>query len=223
MSGRPEDAAGGRGEDPVDVDAAWADIVARWGEPAAEPGHPRGGPRPDQPRTDRPGTDQPRTERPGTDRPGTDGPGPAEPRPDVGDAADARPDPDPGPTTPQASGGPVARGWDDVPLRAPGEDDPWRSAPVGSGDGQGRGAPDRDGEEHYTPPEPVPGPPTPLVTRLAWAGAVAGPAVLLLCALVWRDAPALVVAAAVVAFVGGFGVLVARLPRSHDDDDGAVV
>ena len=52
---------------------------------------------------------------------------------------------------------------------------------------------------------------------------MAGPAVLLLCALVWRDAPALVVAAAVVAFVAGFGVLVARLPRSHDDDDGAVV
>ena len=52
-----------------------------------------------------------------------------------------------------------------------------------------------------------------------------GPLFLLIAALFWRDLPQLLLLLAVAAFVGGFAVLVVRMPRDRadDDDDGAVV
>ena len=230
-SDRPGDAPVGRGEDPVDVDAAWADIVARWGDPAADRGtSPAGGaPGPAAGRgTDAP-TDLPTDARrpaPGTG-PGTGtgtGTGAGDPAPPGAGGLPGRrvvrgrgeegrpvggPDAAEAPDASDDGDGTRPAGWADDDGRAPAA---WRS---GSGS-----EPD---EDHYVPPEPPRSPPSDTVTRLAWAGALAGPALLLLCALVWRDAPTIVVAAAVAAFVVGFGVLVARLPRSRDDDDGAVV
>jgi hypothetical protein len=80
-------------------------------------------------------------------------------------------------------------------------------------------------EEGYVPPEPPPIPRGDLISRLAWAGVIGGPVFLLLAALVWRDLPAAPLIAALVAFVGGFVTLVARMPGEAppDDDDGAVV
>jgi len=229
---RPGDTPVGRGEDPVDVDAAWADIVARWGEPAAD----RGAPSPGRASVQEPGA-------------GTDGPTePTTPRgPDAGPADDDDDDDQSpaGPGAPAAGARPPTPEPGGVPgrrvLRGSGDERPAGSsseadAPTASGglagwadaDAQGTawrggpGTPEPD-DDHYVPPEPPRAPPSDTVTRLAWLGALAGPALLLLCALVWRDAPTLVVAAAVAAFVLGFGVLVARLPRSRDDDDGAVV
>jgi hypothetical protein len=48
---------------------------------------------------------------------------------------------------------------------------------------------------------------------------------LLLAALLWRTLPAMLLVAALLAFVIGFVVLVARMPPDHPDhhDDGAVV
>jgi hypothetical protein len=79
---------------------------------------------------------------------------------------------------------------------------------------------------HFVPPEPPPIPRPDLPGRLAWAGVLAGPVLLLLCALFWQSVPQWVVGAIVTGIVGGFGYLVWRLPRSRDrddPDDGAIV
>ena len=80
-------------------------------------------------------------------------------------------------------------------------------------------------DEGFVPPEPPPLPRGDLVSRLAWAGVLLGPAFLLLSALVWDDAGPLPLALATLAFVGGFITLVARMParRDDEDDDGAVL
>jgi hypothetical protein len=80
-------------------------------------------------------------------------------------------------------------------------------------------------EEGYVPPEPPPLPRGDLMTRALWAGVIGGPLFLLIAAIAWRDAPRLLILAAVAAFVGGFVMLVVRMPhdRDEDDDDGAVV
>jgi hypothetical protein len=91
---------------------------------------------------------------------------------------------------------------------------------------EGRGpVPGDDDDERFVPPDPPPITSTDLASRLAWLGVLGGPLVLLLAALTWSRLPTLVVILALVAFVGGFITLVARLPRERDDgpDDGAVV
>lgn len=80
--------------------------------------------------------------------------------------------------------------------------------------------------EHFVPgdPGPVLGG-DPLLT-LAWSGAIGVPLFLLLVVVVWQDAPALLVRAALGLFVVAVAVLVWRMPsrRDHSDgDDGAVV
>lgn len=77
----------------------------------------------------------------------------------------------------------------------------------------------------FVPPIPPPIPRGDLISRLAWAGVMGGPTFLLAAVIAWRTAPQILVLAAVGAFVGGFVVLVSRMPkhRADDDDDGAVV
>jgi hypothetical protein len=82
---------------------------------------------------------------------------------------------------------------------------------------------DLDDGERFIPPDLPPLPRADLLSRLAWAGVVGGPLFLLIAALFWRDLPELLLLVAVAAFVGGFAALVVRMPRDHDDDDGAVV
>jgi hypothetical protein len=79
--------------------------------------------------------------------------------------------------------------------------------------------------EGFVPPDPPPIPRGDLVSRLAWAGLVLGPAFLLFTAFVWTQAPQYLVLGAIGAFVGGFVTLVSRMPTHRDDDgdDGAVV
>ena len=79
---------------------------------------------------------------------------------------------------------------------------------------------------HFVPPEPPPIPRPDLPGRMAWAGVLLGPVLLLLCALLWQSVPQWVVGAIVTGIVGGFGYLVWRLPRTRDrddPDDGAIV
>jgi len=80
-------------------------------------------------------------------------------------------------------------------------------------------------EEGYVPPEPPPLPRGDLLTRALWAGVIGGPLFLVIAAIAWRDAPRILILAAVAAFVGGFVMLVVRMPhdREDDGDDGAVV
>jgi hypothetical protein len=79
-------------------------------------------------------------------------------------------------------------------------------------------------EEHFVPPPPPPLPAVEPVTKLAWAGVLGGPAVLLAAAF-GLGLPSWAPLLAVAAFIGGFATLVMRLKdRSDSDpDDGAVV
>jgi hypothetical protein len=166
---------------PLDVDTAFAAIVANWSDDVEDDGgmHPwpaeedlesprhREGPSPDD---DQPAAESPR---------------------DTGDPRVIRP------------------AIPDLP-------DPFQVPPTRAG---------AEPEERFIPPEPPPLPRGDLFGRLAWAGVLGGPLFLLLAAMVWRDAPQILVLGAVAAFIGGFVALVLRLPQHHDDDgdDGAVV
>ena len=84
-------------------------------------------------------------------------------------------------------------------------------------------------DDHFVPPEPPPLPRGDAISRLAWAGVIGGPLVLLLAALLGGylpfGVPTAVLLLALAAFIGGFVTLVARMPgESPDDPDhGAVV
>jgi len=79
--------------------------------------------------------------------------------------------------------------------------------------------------ERYVPPEPPPLPRGDLVSRLAWAGVLGGPLLLLLATVFWPAMPQWLLLASLAAFVGGFVTLVSRMPARppEDPDDGAVV
>lgn len=78
-------------------------------------------------------------------------------------------------------------------------------------------------EGHFTPPEPPEIPTGTPVKRLAWAGALGGPTVLVLTALTGWDAPGVVTLGAGLAALAGFATLVWHMPESRGDgwDDGA--
>jgi hypothetical protein len=81
-------------------------------------------------------------------------------------------------------------------------------------------------DEHYEPPEPPPLPHADLASRLTWAAVIGGPLVLLLAAVLPGLIPSFVLALALLAFVAGFVVMVARMPNERPfdgPDDGAVV
>jgi hypothetical protein len=99
----------------------------------------------------------------------------------------------------------------------------------GSGPGDGNrpadGGEDPDEEDRFVPPEPAPIGRADPVTTLAWVCVIGGPLFLLLAALAWRTLPGWLLLSALVAFVGGFVLLVARMPGEppDDPDNGAVV
>ncbi len=82
-------------------------------------------------------------------------------------------------------------------------------------------------EGHFVPPEPPPLPKLDPRRRLAWAGLLGSPVVLLLAVVFGWVFPTWGVVLLVAAFVGGFLYLVGTMPRNRDDhwpgDDGAVV
>lgn len=82
-------------------------------------------------------------------------------------------------------------------------------------------------DEHFVPPPPPPLPRPDPLTRLAWAGMVGGPVLLLVTTLTGWVLPRVIVAAAVVAFVAGFVTLVVRMkngpPEDWGSDSGAVL
>ncbi|GAB2680304.1 hypothetical protein [Thalassiella azotivora] len=214
----------------VDVEAAWADIVAHWDDDATAATGPPGAAAP-------PGAED-APERP-SQRPATGGGRTAEPEEAAGTGAPAgdvdATDPVPAPPTGDGT-------WrdDDVPADD-GEDDGWGDdewdAPRSHVGGQAaldvgahqdavaaRSAAAED-DERYVPPEPPPLPTGDTVSRLAWGAVLGAPLFFLLAALFWRSAPTILVVAAVAAFVAGFATLVLRMPDRDDDDpdEGAVV
>ena len=201
--GEPPVRPGDDGEPELDVDSAFAAIVAGWGQD--EPG---------------PGTGSwPVAED-------LDDPEPPEP---PAPAATGSPSPTALPPTVPPAAPPAADEADD---ERPGENEIVLPAVVlGGMTSQTVGPRDVDPnapeppEEGFVPPEPPPIPRGDLLTRLLWVGAIGGPLFLLVAAIAWQEAPRMLILAAVGAFVGGFVMLVMRMPhdRDDDDDDGAVV
>jgi hypothetical protein len=167
--------------DPLDVDSAFAAIIAGWADAPSTGSWPA---EEDLTSGRHRRMDDPRGARAGAS--------------DQDDGGDDDPDDDSlalagGPLIPSLSG----------PLAEPLDDEP----------------------EGFVPPDPPPLPRGDVVSRLAWAGVIGGPIFLLTAVIGWRTAPQILVLTAVAGFVGGFVVLVSRMPkhRSDDDDDGAVV
>lgn len=78
--------------------------------------------------------------------------------------------------------------------------------------------------EPFVPEPPPPLPEIDRATRMAWAGLIGGPVLLLVASLVGIGMQPWVVMVALGGFVGGFGTLIARMGDGPDDgDDGAVV
>ncbi|WP_432562821.1 hypothetical protein [Kineococcus sp. SYSU DK003] len=225
MPRTPDDGSG-----PLDVDAAFAEIVAHWGEEA--PGHGL---------EDRTGDRAP--QRSGDTGDG-DGAGA-----DVGDEAAPRHLADPADhRSPSGDGAaPPDEGSDRPRGEEPGQGAEDRSRLVRPA-GPLPPAPHEDvpDPQWFATPRPrdeeppelralseeegfVPADPSPLprdvVGWAAWIAVVGAPLFLLVVALGWNDVPRLLTAVTAGVFVAGFATLVIRLPgsRDDDDDDGAVV
>lgn len=100
------------------------------------------------------------------------------------------------------------------------------STAADSDEPQRRAAPSGDDEDHYIPPPPPPIPSGDLVSRLAWAGVLGGPALALIMVLLGQSLPPWLGFCVVAGFIAGFVVLVVRMedrpPRGSDPDDGAI-
>ena len=84
-----------------------------------------------------------------------------------------------------------------------------------------------DEEGHFVPPTPPPLPALDPRRKAAWAGLFGSPALMLLGVVLGWTYPGWISFLLVATFVGGFGYLVATMPRGNDrgwpGDDGAVV
>lgn len=195
----------GEGSEPLDEEAAWAQIVAAYGEEPAVPPDVRS---PDGPR----------------DR--TGGAGDAEDAEDAdggdgtedGDGADGRRGPDGGTLTGTLPPGPPGADGDEAPARSftvyaagSGPRD-WRPAEPSDGDL------DEDDEGHFVPPEPPPLPRGDTTSRFAWLAVLGGPLLLVLTVLFQQDMTWWITTLGVGGFLGGFATLVMRMRDDEDDD-----
>lgn len=88
------------------------------------------------------------------------------------------------------------------------------------------GAGDDDDTDHFVPPEPPPLPAADATAKFAWLGLVGGPVLLLLAVLLGWDMTWWLSTLCVGGFIGGCASLVMRMRPDEDDDDpgrGAVV
>lgn len=231
-------------DDGVDVDAAWAEIIANWDAPTIdprrssadsgdlEPGPPGATPDPDPEQEDEPGAGRSpgrhARERGVQDRSTDRAPG---------QERSTAERPEPGRVAGSLSWDELRITDDDPPQsRLPQPSEPPLTPPppaAGAGAGPRDVAPDGpslidglDGEDEsdsYQMPDPPKLPRPTLVSALSWIGAIGAPLLLLLAAVFWRTAPALLIGGAVVAFIAGFISLVFRMPERDEDDDGAVL
>jgi hypothetical protein len=183
-------------------EAAWRDLVARYDMPADE--HAGAVPWPDL---------ESLTEPPS-------GEGPPESRPGQGPAA-----------TPSGGGGHAdpTSGADRTrvirPAVPPRGAEPAPGPAAGSEADPAPGA--EDDEEHYVPPAPPPLPHLDPLAKGAWTALFGGPAYLVLTSIVGWNVPGWAALLAVMAFVGGFAVVVTRLgdgpSRGEGPGNGAVL
>ncbi|MFI9174397.1 hypothetical protein [Streptomyces lincolnensis] len=84
-----------------------------------------------------------------------------------------------------------------------------------------------DDEGHFVPPEPPPLPAADATAKFAWLGVLGGPLLLLLAVLLGWEMTWWLTTLGIGGFLGGFGTLVMRMRPGDDEDDdpgrGAVV
>ncbi|MFK3731223.1 hypothetical protein ACI2LJ_13305 [Streptomyces sp. NPDC088090] len=198
---------GEREPQPIDEEAAWAAIVAGYGEEPADPP----GARPFRPienlRLPEPEELEAREARAasGSDVPKPDKtkrePAPAEPEPEADD--------DDGPGAGPALGSSITFAPGVRPGGGP------RDYSVAEPE-EGHGGAD---EGHFVPPEPPPLPEADTTTKFAWVAVVGGPVLMLLAVLLRWDMTWWLTTLCVGGFLGGFVTLVARM-KGDDEDDG---
>ncbi|MBP0462128.1 hypothetical protein JFN87_32515 [Streptomyces bomunensis] len=206
---------------PLDEDAAWAAIVAGYGEEPADPP----GARPFKSVDDLASLDSKTGGAPN----GAGEPGDA----DAADAADAA---DRGDGGDDAEGGAESgsAGPGDAPVRGLGSSVVFAPG-VGAGKpaGAARGPRDftpaeDDDEGHFVPPEPPPLPESDVTAKFAWMGAIGGPVLALAAVILQWDMTWWLTTLCAGGFLGGIATLVARMEHDNDEDDddpghGAVV
>ncbi|MCX4761359.1 hypothetical protein OG562_10290 [Streptomyces sp. NBC_01275] len=78
---------------------------------------------------------------------------------------------------------------------------------------------DEDDEGHFVPPEPPPLPAADTTAKFAWLGVIGGPILLLIAVLLGWDMTWWLTTVGIGGFLGGFATLVMRM-RTDDEDEG---
>lgn len=224
------DSERGEGRDPIDEEAAWAEIVAGYGEEPADP--PGVWPRADQidltDTVDRATPAREVTERPGDDRSDVDE------VTDVNDINDLTGRDDAGGTLLDPGDRHTVDGTGGLGEAFGHDQDHDRDRAQGQGQG-GAGDGPRDWEAaededegHFVPPEPPPLPETDLTTKLAWFAVIGGPLLLFGVVLLQFPMTWWLATLGIGGFLGGFATLVSRMRDDEDDEwpdpgSGAVV
>lgn len=192
-----------RDREPLDEDAAWAEIVAAYDEETAPAEH------------DRPyrWTVEQDTAADGTGTAGTASDTTGDDR-DTTDPTDTSDGPE---SRREGPGGPGGAGSDGptrsiTVLSAGSGPRDWTPAEPAS-DGQG------EDDDHFVPPEPPPLPRLDMTTRFGWLGALGGPLLLLGAVVLQQPLTWWIVTLGIGGFLGGFATLVTRLRDEDDDED----
>ncbi|MFF3399130.1 hypothetical protein ACFYW6_11485 [Streptomyces sp. NPDC002659] len=190
---------------PIDEEAAWAAIVAGYGEEPADPP----GAKPFKSVDDLALLEGDLNETP--KRAPKERAAEPESEPDADDAGDADRDADRPALGSSITFAPGVGGPRDYQVAEPQEED------LDDGD-----------EGHFVPPEPPPLPEADVTARFAWLAVVGGPVLMLIAVLLQWDMTWWLTTLCVGGFLGGFATLVARMSHGDDEDDddpgrGAVV
>ncbi|MEV8388530.1 MULTISPECIES: hypothetical protein [unclassified Streptomyces] len=206
---------------PIDEDAAWAAIVAGYGEEPADPP----GAKPFKSVDDQallesernstaPGAGPEAGAASAAEAPAPDKTLSKPPEKKPEQQAEKEPDPDAEDAKPGLGGSvifaPGVGGPRDYQLAEPKEDDL-----------------DESDEGHFVPPEPPPLPESDTTARFAWLGVIGGPVLMLIAVLLRWDMTWWLTTLCIGGFLGGFVTLVARMKPDDDESDdpgrGAVV
>lgn len=215
----------GDGREPLDEDAAWAQIVAGYGKEPPDPAgfrpadgeHPRDGAATDgaAPAADGSAPEPGRTVRGEGSAPGLD-----DGREPSGDTLD-RPGDGPSDRDDAGQDG-KEQGGEEQGGDGRDGDGPRRSLTVyaaGTGPRDWKPAPPSAEDDHFVPPDPPPPPRGDTVTRFAWFAVLGGPALLFGTVLFQLDMTWWITTLGIGGFLGGFGTLVARMRDGRDDDE----
>jgi hypothetical protein len=108
-------------------------------------------------------------------------------------------------------------------LEPPQQEHQQARAPGDEPDAQPELVEEQEPAERFVPPPPPPLPRVPRDRFAAWLGVLVSPLLLLVATVLRISLPTMVAWLLIVAFLGGFGYLVAQMPRGPRDpfDDGA--